>query len=177
MKQLITLKINGESYEVAVEPRKLLVDALRDDLGLMGTKKACDFGNCGSCTVLIDGKPVLSCLTLAIEARDKDILTIEGMARNGHLHPLQQAFVDYGAIQCGFCTPGMLLSAKALLDENPQPTDTEIKEALSGNLCRCTGYVKIIEAVEKAARKSKEGYENDRALSSRQTSAQGRCQS
>ncbi len=157
MKQLITLKINGESYEVAVEPRKLLVDVLRDDLGLMGTKKACDFGNCGSCTVLIDGKPVLSCLTLAIEARDKDILTIEGMARNGHLHPLQQAFVDYGAIQCGFCTPGMLLSAKALLDENPQPTDTEIKEALSGNLCRCTGYVKIIEAVEKAARKSKEG--------------------
>ena len=156
MKQLITLKINGESYEVAVEPRKLLVDALRDDLGLMGTKKACDFGNCGSCTVLIDGKPVLSCLTLAIEARDKDILTIEGMARNGHLHPLQQAFVDYGAIQCGFCTPGMLLSAKALLDENPQPTDTEIKEALSGNLCRCTGYVKIIEAVEKAACEAKE---------------------
>ena len=122
MKQLITLKINGESYEVAVESRKLLVDVLRDNLGLTGTKKACDFGNCGSCTVLIDGKPVLSCLTLAIEARDKDILTIEGMARNGQLHPLQQAFVDYGAIQCGFCTPGMLLSAKALLDENPQPT-------------------------------------------------------
>ncbi len=156
MKQLITLKINGESYEVAVESRKLLVDVLRDNLGLTGTKKACDFGNCGSCTVLIDGKPVLSCLTLAIEARDKDILTIEGMARNGQLHPLQQAFVDYGAIQCGFCTPGMLLSAKALLDENPRPTDTEIKEALAGNLCRCTGYAKIIEAVEKAACEAKE---------------------
>jgi len=153
MKQLIKLRVNGESYEVAVEPRKLLVDVLRDNLGLTGTKKACDFGNCGSCTVLMDGKSILSCLILAIEAQGKDILTVEGMAKDGQFHPLQQAFIDHGAIQCGFCTPGMLLSAKALLDENPQPTTAEVKEALSGNLCRCTGYVKIIEAVEAAAQK------------------------
>ena len=157
MKQLIKLKINGEYYELEVEPKKLLIDVIRDNLGLTGTKKACDLGNCGSCTVLIDGEPVLSCLTLAIEAQGKDILTVEGLARNGQLHPLQQAFVDHGAIQCGFCTPGMLLSAKALLDRNPQPTTAEVKEALSGNLCRCTGYVKIIEAVEVAAQNMKEG--------------------
>lgn len=156
MKQLIKLMVNGESYEVAIEPKMLLLDVLRDNLGLTGTKKACDFGNCGSCTVLIDGKPVLACLTLAIEAQGKDILTVEGLARDGQLHPLQQAFIDYGAIQCGFCTPGMLLSAKALLDENPQPTETEIKEALSGNLCRCTGYAKIIQAVEAATQQTKE---------------------
>ena len=157
MKQAIKLRVNGESYEVEVEPKRLLVDVLRDNLGLSGTKKACDLGNCGSCTVLIDGKPVLSCLTLAIDAQGKDILTVEGLAKNGQLHPLQQAFIDHGAIQCGFCTPGMLLSAKALLDENPRPTEAEIKEALSGNLCRCTGYVKIIEAVEAAAQKMKGG--------------------
>ncbi len=155
MKQLITLRINGESYEVTVEPRMLLVDVLRENLGLTGTKKACDFGNCGSCTVLIDGKPVLSCLTLAIEAQGKGILTIEGLAKDGQFHPLQQAFIDYGAIQCGFCTPGMLLSAKALLDENPEPTNVEVKEAISGNLCRCTGYAKIIKAIETAAQKIK----------------------
>ncbi len=157
MKQRIKLSVNGESYEVEAEPKSLLLDVLRDDLGLTGTKKACDFGNCGSCTVLIDDKPVLSCLVLAIEAQGKDIMTIEGLARNGQLHLLQQAFVDHGAIQCGFCTPGMLLSAKALLDENPRPTTAEVKEALSGNLCRCTGYVKIIEAIETAARKMTEG--------------------
>lgn len=157
MKQRIKLSVNGESYEVEAEPRRLLLDVLRDDLGLTGTKKACDFGNCGSCTVLIDDKPVLSCLVLAIEAQGKDIMTIEGLARDGQLHLLQQAFVDHGAIQCGFCTPGMLLSAKALLDENPRPTTAEVKEALSGNLCRCTGYVKIIEAIETAARKMTEG--------------------
>ena len=140
-----------------VEPRKLLLDVLRDNLGLTGTKKACDFGNCGSCTVLMDGKSILSCLILAIEAQGKDILTVEGMAKDGQFHPLQQAFIDHGAIQCGFCTPGMLLSAKALLDENPQPTEAEVKEALSGNLCRCTGYVKIIEAVEAAAQKMRGG--------------------
>jgi len=156
MKQLIKLRVNGESYELPVEPKRLLVDVLRDNLGLTGTKKACEFGNCGSCTVLINGTPVLSCLTLAIEAQGKDILTVEGLARNGQLHPLQQAFVEYGAIQCGFCTPGMLLSVKALLDENPQPTKVEIKEALSGNLCRCTGYAKIIKAVEVAAQKMQE---------------------
>jgi len=157
VKQPITLRVNGEYYEVEVEPRRLLLDVLRDNLGLTGTKKACDFGNCGSCTVLMDGKPVLSCLTLAIDAQGKDITTIEGLARNGQLHPLQQAFIDYGAIQCGFCTPGMLLSAKALLDKNPRPTDAEIKEALSGNLCRCTGYVKIVEAVKAAAQNIKGG--------------------
>lgn len=157
MKQLVMLRVNGEYYEVEVEPRRLLLDVLRDNLGLTGTKKACDFGNCGSCTVLMDGRPILSCLTLAIQAQGKDILTVEGLARDGQLHPLQQAFVDHGAIQCGFCTPGMLLSAKALLDRNPQPTTAEIKEALSGNLCRCTGYVKIIEAVEVAAQKMKGG--------------------
>ena len=155
MKQLTKLKVNGEYYEVEVEPRQLLLDVLRDNLGLTGTKKACDFGNCGSCTVLMDGKSVLSCLTLAIEAQDKDILTVEGLAKNGQLHPLQQAFVDYGAIQCGFCTPGMLLSAKALLDENTEPTEAEIMEGLSGNLCRCTGYTKIIEAVKAAAQNIK----------------------
>ena len=153
MKHLIKLRVNSESYELEVEPRRLLLDVLRDNLGLTGAKNACDFGNCGSCTVLINGKPILACLTLAIDAQDKDILTVEGLAENGQLHPLQQAFVDYGAIQCGFCTPGMLISAKALLDENPKPTTAEIKEALSGNLCRCTGYAKIIKAVEAAAQK------------------------
>jgi len=147
MKQLITLKINGESLEVAVEPSAILLDILRDELGLTGAKRACDFGDCGACTVLMDGKPVLSCLTLALDARGKDIITVEGMAENGHLHPLQQAFIEHGAIQCGFCTPGMLLSAKALLDHNPLPTDRDIREAISGNLCRCTGYKKIVEAI------------------------------
>lgn len=155
MKQLITLSVNGESYQVAVEPRMTLLDVLRDELGLTGSKKGCDLGNCGSCTVLMDGKPVLSCLILAVEAQDKDILTIEGLAKDGQLHPLQQAFIDYGALQCGFCTPGMLLSAKALLDDNPQPTKEEIKEAISGNLCRCTGYTEIVEAILKVAQSNK----------------------
>lgn len=155
MKQLIVLKVNGESYEVAVEPRMTLLDVLRDNLGLTGTKKACDLGNCGSCTVLLDGKPVVSCLLLAVDTRGRDILTIEGLAKNGQLHPLQQAFVDYTALQCGFCTPGMLLSAKALLDSNPEPTEEEVKEAISGNLCRCTGYGNIIEAILKVARSKK----------------------
>lgn len=155
MKQLITLSVNGESYQVAVEPSITLLDVLRDELGLTGAKKGCDLGNCGSCTVLLDGKPVLSCLLLAMEAQGKDILTIEGLAKNGQLHPLQQAFIDYTALQCGFCTPGMLLSAKALLDENPQPTEEEVKEAISGNLCRCTGYTNIIEAILKVVQSEK----------------------
>ena len=155
MKQLITLSVNGESYQVAVEPSMTLLDVLRDGLGLIGAKKGCDLGNCGSCTVLLDGKPVLSCLLLAVEAQDKDILTIEGLAENGQLHPLQQAFIDYSALQCGFCTPGMLLSAKALLDENPQPTEEEVKEAISGNLCRCTGYIEIVEAILKVAQSNR----------------------
>jgi CO/xanthine dehydrogenase Mo-binding subunit/aerobic-type carbon monoxide dehydrogenase small subunit (CoxS/CutS family) len=147
MKRLITLRVNGDSYEVAVEPQTILADVLREDLGLTGTKKACDLGNCGSCTVLMDGKPVLSCLILALDAQGKDILTIEGMAEGGKLHPLQQAFIDYGAIQCGFCTPGVLLTAKALLDENPRPGEEEVKQAISGNLCRCTGYGNIVKAI------------------------------
>lgn len=154
MKQLITLRVNGESCEVAVDPQTILLDVLRERLGLNGTKKACDFGNCGSCTVLMDGKPVLSCLILAMDAQGKDILTIEGMAKDGQLHPLQRAFIDHGAIQCGFCTPGMLLSAKALLDENLQPTAEEVRQAISGNLCRCTGYHKIVEAILDVAKSS-----------------------
>jgi carbon-monoxide dehydrogenase small subunit len=152
LKQLIELNINGEVYELAVEPRTTLVKVLREDLGLTGTKHSCDTGDCGACTVLINGRPFASCLTLAIEAQGKEILTIEGLEKGGKLHPLQQAFVDYFAVQCGFCTPGMILSAKALLDKNPRPTEEEVREAVSGNLCRCTGYVKIIEAIMAAAK-------------------------
>lgn len=147
MKQLIELKVNGECYETAVEPRRTLLEVLRDNLGLTGAKEGCDLGACGACTVLIDGKATLSCLTLAIDAQGKEISTVEGLAKEGKLHPLQQNFVDHGAIQCGFCTPGMVLSAKALLDENPHPTEEEVKKGISGNLCRCTGYTKIVEAV------------------------------
>jgi len=146
LKRLIELKVNGESYDVAVEPRRTLLEVLREQLGLTGTKEACDAGDCGACTVLLDGKPVPSCLVLAVDAQGKDILTIEGMASGSELHPIQKAFVDYGAIQCGFCSPGMILTVKALLDRNPNPTEEEVREAISGNLCRCTGYVKIIEA-------------------------------
>jgi len=153
LKKLIELKVNGEIYEVAVDVHRTLLEVLRENLGLTGTKEACDLGECGSCTVIMDGKPVLSCLYLAIEAQGKDILTVEGLAQEGKLHPIQQAFVDHGAIQCGFCTSGMLMSAKALLDRNPSATEDEIKEAISGNLCRCTGYVKIIEAIKSAAGK------------------------
>lgn len=147
MKQLIQLRVNGQEYEVRVEPWKTLVDVIREDIGLTGTKEACSTGECGACTVLLNGKPINSCLVLAVEAQHKDILTIEGLAQGGKLDPLQEAFVKYGAIQCGFCTPGMLLTTKALLDKNPQPSEIEIKEGISGNLCRCTGYVKIIDAI------------------------------
>lgn len=150
-KQLIELRVNGETREVLVEPRTTLLQVLREDLGLTGTKQGCDAGDCGACTVLIDGHPVVSCLTLAIEAQGKEILTIEGLDREGRLHPLQQAFIDHYAVQCGFCTPGMILSAKALLDRNSHPTEGEVREAISGNLCRCTGYVKIVEAILAAA--------------------------
>lgn len=156
MKQLIALNVNGESYEVAVEPRMTLLEVLRDVLGLTGTKNGCSIGNCGSCTVLMDGKPVVSCLLLAMEAQDKDILTIEGLAKDGDLHVLQQAFIDHSALQCGFCTPGLILVAKALFDKNPNPTEEEVKEAISGNLCRCTGYTSIVEAILAAARSQKE---------------------
>jgi len=153
LKKQISLKVNGELYEVEVDHHQTLVELLRDDLGLVGTKRGCDEGNCGACTVLIGGKPAASCLILAADADGKEIATIEGLATNGQLHPLQDAFVKYGAIQCGFCTPGMIMSAKALLDRNPEPTRDEVKEAISGNLCRCTGYVKIIEAIEAVAKK------------------------
>lgn len=129
MKQLINLKVNGESYEIAVDPRKTLLDAIRDDLGLTGTKKGCDMGECGTCTVILDGKAVNSCLVLAVEAEGKDVLTIEGLAKGTKLHPIQEAFINHGAIQCGFCTPGMTMSAKALLDENPNPYRRKGKES------------------------------------------------
>jgi len=146
MRKLLTLRVNGEDYEVFTDPGKTLVRVLREDLDLTGTKEGCNTGNCGSCTVLIDGKAVKSCLVIASQARGREILTIEGLSKNG-LHPLQQTFVNHFAIQCGFCTPGMIMAAKALLDENPHPTEEEVKLGLSGNLCRCTGYVKIVEAV------------------------------
>lgn len=147
----IELQVNGEPYQVTVKPNDSLLYVIRERLGLKGTKKGCNVGECGSCTVIIDGMPVRSCLVLAVAARDKKITTIEGLAKRGELHPLQRAFVDYGAIQCGFCTPGMILSAYALLNENPAPSEYEIKEALAGNLCRCTGYTKILEAVKAIA--------------------------
>lgn len=151
MKTIIQLLVNGESVEAAVESNQTLLQFLREDLGLTGTKHGCGLGDCGACTVILDGRPVNACLVLAVQARGREVLTIEGLAENGNLHPIQQAFVDKGAIQCGFCTPGMILSAKALLDENPKPTEEEIRTAISGNLCRCTGYQKIVEAIREAA--------------------------
>ncbi|MEE8472367.1 MAG: (2Fe-2S)-binding protein [Dehalococcoidia bacterium] len=151
MKHSIELKVNGEIYEVDVEPRRTLLEVLRENLGLTGTKKGCDDGNCGTCTVLVDGSPMNSCLLLAVEAQGREIETIEGVAKGEELHPVQKAFVEHGAIQCGFCTPGMILSAKALLEREPHPSDDEVKRAIAGNLCRCTGYAKIIEAVRAAA--------------------------
>ncbi len=151
MKKLIKLTINGQTVEAAVEPNQTLLQFLREDLGLTGTKHGCGLGDCGACTVIMDGQAVNSCLVLAIQAQDKEILTIEGLAVDGTLHPIQQAFVDKGAIQCGYCTPGMILSSKAFLDKNPNPTEQEIRTAISGNLCRCTGYQKIVEAIESAA--------------------------
>jgi carbon-monoxide dehydrogenase small subunit len=150
MKQRIELHVNGRTYELFVEPWKTLLEAIRENLGLTGTKCGCDDGNCGACTVLVDGSAIKSCLMLALQARGKKILTIEGLGTAERLHPLQQAFLDYFAVQCGFCTPGMILTAKALLDENPTATEEEIREGLHGNICRCTGYVKIVEAIEAA---------------------------
>ena len=147
MKQAITLHVNGDEHEVLTETHKTLLEVLREDLGLTGTKRGCDLGTCGACTVLINGRPHLSCLTLAVDVQEKEILTIEGLSQGGKLHPLQKGFVEKGAVQCGFCTPGMILTAKALLDEHPRPSEEEVKRAISGNLCRCTGYVKIVEAI------------------------------
>ncbi len=153
MRELITLHVNGERHELAVLPHHTLLEVLREDMGLIGTKHGCELGECGACTVLIDGLPVLSCLTLPLEVQESEITTIEGLEQNGKLHPLQETFAELGAAQCGYCTPGILLSGVALLRENSQPTREQIKEALAGNLCRCTGYTKIYEAVESASRR------------------------
>jgi aerobic-type carbon monoxide dehydrogenase small subunit (CoxS/CutS family) len=146
----LTMRINGQNVTVNIRADELLVDVLRDRLGLTGTKIGCNEGECGACTVIMDGQPVLSCLIPAMRAQGRDILTIEGLGDGETLHPLQQAFVDHGAVQCGYCIPGFIMSAKALLDAKPHPSREEIKEAIAGNLCRCTGYVKIIEAIEAA---------------------------
>ena len=156
MEKEITLQVNQQSYSVQVEPGELLVDVLREKLGLTGTKKGCGTGDCGACTVLLDGKPVNSCLVLAVSAADKQIVTIESLGDKDHLHPLQQCFIDSGAIQCGYCSPGFLVTAKALLDENPNPTEAEIRAAIAGNLCRCTGYAGIIRAITAYAKMTQE---------------------
>ncbi len=147
MRKLINVTINGVEYELGVKPNLTLLDLLRYELGLTGTKKGCETGECGACTVILDEKPVTSCLVLAVQANGKKILTIEGLEKDGNLHPIQQAFVDKGAIQCGFCTSGMILSAKHLLEQNPSPSEAEIRKSISGNLCRCTGYQKIVQAI------------------------------
>ena len=147
MKQAIELKVNGDTYDVLVSPNNTLLEVLREKLGLMGTKRGCDLGACGACTVLINGEAYLACVMLAVDARGKDILTIEGLAEGGELHPLQSAFVENGGLQCGFCTPGMILTAQAILNEEQHPTEEVIKKKMAGNLCRCTGYKKIVDAV------------------------------
>lgn len=150
-KTMVTLRVNGETHEVAVPVHKTLLEVLREELNLTGTKHGCELGECGTCTVLVDGEPWLSCLTLPVEVQECEITTVEGMAHNGQPHPLQVTFTELGAAQCGYCTPGILLAAMALLRENPRPARDDVAQALSGNLCRCTGYVKIFEAVELAA--------------------------
>ncbi len=149
-KTRIRLRVNGEEREALAPVHHTLLEVLREELGLMGTKHGCELGECGTCTVLLDGRPVLSCLALPVECEGREVTTVEGLARNGVLDPLQQAFAELGAAQCGYCTPGFLLVAEALLRENPRPTRAQIAEALAGNLCRCTGYLKIFEAVELA---------------------------
>jgi carbon-monoxide dehydrogenase small subunit len=147
-KELLELTVNGEVQEVAVKPNDTLLEVVRDKLGLIGTKEACGVGECGACTVLMEGRPVLSCLTLALDAAEQEITTIEGLSTGEDLDPIQESFIQYGAVQCGFCTPGMILTAKELLGRDKNPDEAEIREAISGNLCRCTGYAKIVEAVQ-----------------------------
>ncbi len=154
MKQILQLRVNGQDYEVYVPVHKTLLEVLREDMDLTGTKHGCELGECGTCTVLVDGEPILSCLALPIELQGREITTVEGMADGATPHPLQTAFAELGAAQCGYCTPGVLLAAKSLLDQNPSPSRDEIRHALSGNLCRCTGYTKIYQAVELAAERT-----------------------
>lgn len=151
MKKQIKLKVNGVECEMWIKPHWTLLDVLREEIGLVGTKKGCDKGECGACTVIMDGEAILSCLVLAIQCQGKEISTIEGLAQDGNFDPLQEAFVRQGAIQCGFCTPGMIMASRALLNKNPHPSEEEIRRGLSGNLCRCTGYTKMIAAVQKAS--------------------------
>jgi carbon-monoxide dehydrogenase small subunit len=158
----LALSVNGEPTEALVDGYKTLLEVLREDLQLTGTKHGCELGECGACAVLVDGEPVLSCLALAVECGGRDVTTAEGLQTHGELHPLQDAFADLGGSQCGYCTPGILVTAKALLDRNPEPTRDEIKEALAGNLCRCTGYLQIIDAVERAAQQVRAGAEGGR---------------
>jgi carbon-monoxide dehydrogenase small subunit len=154
MKVRLTCTVNGEPVDLLADDYKTLLEVLREDLGLTGTKHGCELGECGACAVLVDGQPVLSCLVLAVESERRHIETVEGLATGGCLHPLQECFADLGAAQCGYCTPGILITAKALLDREPQPSRERIREALSGNLCRCTGYAQIIDAVEAAAKRA-----------------------
>ncbi|WP_353094538.1 (2Fe-2S)-binding protein [Tissierella praeacuta] len=153
----ISLKVNGEFFEISVDENLRLIDLLRDELGFVGTKEGCGEGECGACTVIMDGETVNSCLVMAFQANGSSILTIEGLEKNGKFHPVQQAYIDVGAVQCGFCIPGMVLSTKALLDKNPHPTRDEIREGISGNLCRCTGYNKMVDATERAIKYMEEG--------------------
>jgi carbon-monoxide dehydrogenase small subunit len=159
VKTIATFVVNGQPHELAVEPHWLLIEILRDRLGFTGTKHSCGVGNCGACTVLVEGEPVLACITLAMAVRGKNITTIEWLAGPEAMNPLQEAFVDHGAIQCGYCTPGMIVTAQAFLDGNPDPTEEEVRHALSGNICRCTGYVKRVDAVLAAAKDMREGVE------------------
>ena len=151
MKRLITLTVNGAKHEVAIEPCQSLLHVLREELHLTGTKEGCSEGECGACTVYLDGQTVDACLIFALEANGREVVTIEGLSKGDTLHPLQKAFAEHGAVQCGFCTPGMILAARALLESNPHPTEADIRRGISGNLCRCTGYVKIVEAIKAAA--------------------------
>ena len=151
MRKNISLKVNGQQYSLEVDAKDLLLHVIRERIGLTGTKEGCGTGECGACTVLIDGIPINSCLYLAVKAEGKEVLTIEGLGAAANLHPLQQAFIDNAAVQCGYCAPGMLLSAKALLDKNPDPSEREIREGIAGNICRCTGYVKVVKAIQQAS--------------------------
>ncbi len=162
LKESVTLTVNGQTHEVFIEPKQTLLEVLREKLSLTGTKEVCDMGSCGACTVLLDNRPVLSCLTLAVACGGKEITTIEGLRKGDELHPLQDAFIQKGAIQCGMCTPGFILASKALLDENPSPSETEVREAISGNLCRCTGYAKVVEAIMSVATGVEQPTQRDR---------------